>query len=132
MADIVSNPINREKMKILFHEAYSKWKSNKNECRLHVKRDELYDEIIESFRKKECGQQLTSTKEYNWIKRYECVWENDEAVLHHKGKIVVKESSLFNLLYDIHLQLGHRCRDGMVRRLKIIMTVFQKKLLLYL
>uniref|UniRef100_A0A914YB34 Integrase zinc-binding domain-containing protein n=1 Tax=Panagrolaimus superbus TaxID=310955 RepID=A0A914YB34_9BILA len=112
-----NNPSDREEMRKLFHEAYSKWKSDKEDNRLSIKSDVVYNEIIETFRKKACGRQL-STKEYNWLSRFECVWLNGKEVLQHKRKTVIKESSLFNLLYDVHLNLGHSGRDGMLHELK--------------
>uniref|UniRef100_A0AC34GLK1 Uncharacterized protein n=1 Tax=Panagrolaimus sp. ES5 TaxID=591445 RepID=A0AC34GLK1_9BILA len=105
----------REKLKEKFESSYLTWKGDKKN--LAIKPDETYDAIVEAFRKKNFKEEL-NVNEKNWVKRYQCIRQNGVEVLQHDEKFLVKESNLFKLLYDVHIDKGHAGRDLMFYELK--------------
>uniref|UniRef100_A0A914PUR4 Uncharacterized protein n=1 Tax=Panagrolaimus davidi TaxID=227884 RepID=A0A914PUR4_9BILA len=105
----------REKIREKLEPAYLSWKSDKKN--LAIKSVETCNAIVEAFRKKNFNEEL-SVNERNWVNRYQCIRQNGVEVLQHNEKFLVKESNLFELLYDVHIDKGHAGRDLMFYELK--------------
>ncbi|CAD5207866.1 unnamed protein product [Bursaphelenchus xylophilus] len=113
------NPFNKDEEKVLFNADLQTWLRTHTCC--GVKTKPVYDQIIEAIQMKEQGIVFPAHLERDYViyaEKYELVKDEVENyVVYRKGKKVVHEAELFDILYDLHQKTAHSRRDVMFKKL---------------
>ncbi|CAD5205431.1 unnamed protein product [Bursaphelenchus okinawaensis] len=113
------NPFNKEEEKVVFNADLHTWLRTHTCC--GVKTRQFYDQIIEAVTMKNQDIPFPANleREYTvYAEKYEVMKDEDENyVVYRKGKKVVHEFELFDILYETHQKTAHSRRDVMFKKL---------------